>query len=755
MKKIISMIIIAASLVIIPSLTVNAAINENDGIISLLKELEIMQGDENGDMMLDRRVSRAEFAKIAIAASPEKNSVAIGLKQSPFKDVLYTQWYAPYVKAAVSAGYVQGYLDATYRPLNTVTYEEAATILIRVLGYDDRTFSEAYPYGQLSKAQSLDLLDDVNAGIGDELTRYQVMRMIYNAIGTYMASGVPLCTAHDCVIMDDVDVIATGDQDDTLGTDKVFTSAGTYTKGDFFDVGSAGMTGSIYVKNKKNLVAFVPDKSYSDERYEVYFVYSVLSNASIVGYKNGRFEEIDIPDGTTVYKNQQPATYATIKNTLKMGDTLYIKRTANGSVDYVTYDSNNLDGPVKATGDGWITELGVSSSSKVFRSGVESSASAVQTNDIVYYSAPLDVVFAYTDKVTGIYEKAAPTKDTPETVTISGKEYRVESVEAFEELSSGGNYKYGDTVTILLGRTGEVAGIAGESVSKVSSSASFSGSAAGYVIEAGRKDFTNPDNTVYSSYYITVVSPDGTIGEYPTTSNYSSSVCSAVSISLKNGKASISRRTSSSGLSGKVNASKGLIGDTAIADDVRILDTLGTDSDDIPAYCKVYPQRIDGVNLTSSNVLYYSKNSSGEVDELILRDVTGDTYTYGIVTKRDKTTGAYTIDIDGVQNTYMTGFSSSATGPYRFKLANGRFKSMQQLSPYQGYISELTRTEAIIDSKKYLLSDQVVVYTRNISSAYMKIPLDDVINGNYRLTAYYDKAQSSGGRIRIIIAQDK
>ena len=35
---------------------------------------------------------------------------------------------------------------------------------------------------------------------------------------------------------------------------------------------------------------------------------------------------------------------------------------------------------------------------------------------------------AYTDKVTGVYEKASPTKDSPTSVTISGKEYSVEDV---------------------------------------------------------------------------------------------------------------------------------------------------------------------------------------------------------------------------------------------------------------------------------------------------------------------------------------
>ena len=182
MKKLVSFILAAAvtaSLLTVP-VTAKVAVTRESGIISLLKELSIMQGDENGDMGLDRLVSRAEFAKIAIAASPSKNTVAIGLKMSPYKDVPYTEWYAPYVRAAVSAGYVKGYLDATYRPNNTVTYEEAVTVLLRILGYDDSSFGAAYPYGQIAQAQGLDMLDDVNGEIGAEMTRRQIMYLIYN-----------------------------------------------------------------------------------------------------------------------------------------------------------------------------------------------------------------------------------------------------------------------------------------------------------------------------------------------------------------------------------------------------------------------------------------------------------------------------------------------------------------------------------------------------------------------------------------------
>lgn len=754
MKKVISLILTAALTMSVMALPALAA-RSDSGIEALMRDLEIMQGDEKGDMMLDKKVSRAEFAKIAIAASPKKNSVALGLKQSPFKDVPYYTWYAPYVKAAVSANYVVGYLDATFRPDNTVTYEEAATIMLRVLGYNDGDFTDAYPYGQLSKAQSLDLLDDVNAGIGEEMTRYNVMRLVYNALGTYTTNNGVLAGSHNVNLTDNADVIATGNEDDSLGEDKVYTSIGTFNKGAYFNDDWAGVRGKLYVKNNKDLIAAVADDGQTKEGYKSYFVYSVLPDSSVVGYNNGSFEEIDIPDGTTVYANQSRTSFAATKNTLEMGDTLNVKYTKNGSVDYVTYDSNNLKGPVKVTDDNWITYLGADEGSKVFRSGAESTASAVSVNDIVYYSEPLNVIFAYTDKVTGVYEKASPTKDSPEKVTISGKEYSVESVDAFKDLSSGGAYKYGDTITALLGRSGAVAGIAGKgSVAGVNTKGGTSyGNSAGFVIDAGKKDFTNADNTVYTSYYAKVAQPDGTVTEYPTANDCKNLICAVVRITFKDGKASLSRSTAS--LSGKVNAAKNMIGDKNVAEDVKILDTAGTYSDDTPLYKRIYLQRIDGVTLSSTKVAYYSQNTAGEIDNIILNDVTGDLYSYGIITKRDAMTGMYTIDIGGAQNTYMTNFRSSATGPHKLVLSGGQLTKLASIGSYSGSITNLTTTSATIGSKTYLLSDDTIVYLRKEANTYLKIPIEEAIDTNYRMTAYYDKAESSGGRIRIIVAEKK
>ena len=59
---------------------------------------------------------------------------------------------------------------------------------------------------------------------------------------------------------------------------------------------------------------------------------------------------------------------------------------------------------------------------------------------------------------------------------------------------------------------------------------------------------------------------------------------------------------------------------------------------------------------------------------------------------------------------------------------------------------------AVGDNRQYRLSDQVAVYVYE-KGQYMPSSLSRVAEGDYVLTGWYDKTESAGGRIRVIIAQ--
>ncbi|MBQ7900932.1 MAG: S-layer homology domain-containing protein, partial [Clostridia bacterium] len=145
-----------------------------ESAITLVKTLNIMVGDQNGNMNLDKNVSRAEFAKIAVAMSQYRNMVATTGTTSVFKDCTFKHWASPYVRVAVTNGIINGYPDGTFRPDNTVALEEAITVMLKLLGYTNDDFGTSWPYGQMGIAANQHILDNVDKTVGASLTRGDV-----------------------------------------------------------------------------------------------------------------------------------------------------------------------------------------------------------------------------------------------------------------------------------------------------------------------------------------------------------------------------------------------------------------------------------------------------------------------------------------------------------------------------------------------------------------------------------------------------
>lgn len=189
MKKLLSLLL-AAVVLLGSSPAALAASGASDSVIEeVIRATGIMSGDADGNMNLTNTVTRAEYAKMLVAASTYKDKVSGASNSSPFSDVPYTHWAAGYIKTAVAQGWLTGYLDGTYRPNNTVTLEEAATGVLKLLGYTATDFSGSYPYGQLALYESLELDANITASQGTAMTRRNMMYLFYNLLNTKNKDG--------------------------------------------------------------------------------------------------------------------------------------------------------------------------------------------------------------------------------------------------------------------------------------------------------------------------------------------------------------------------------------------------------------------------------------------------------------------------------------------------------------------------------------------------------------------------------------
>ena len=91
-----------------------AAAPSEDEAAQVLAALDIMVGDQNGDLALDRTLTRAEFTTIAMGFAYKMNE-----GEASFPDVSENDWFYPYVMSAAQYGWIGGYGDGTFRPYNT------------------------------------------------------------------------------------------------------------------------------------------------------------------------------------------------------------------------------------------------------------------------------------------------------------------------------------------------------------------------------------------------------------------------------------------------------------------------------------------------------------------------------------------------------------------------------------------------------------------------------------------------------------
>jgi len=111
--------------------------------ITNLVDAGVIAGFPDGTFKPDQEVTRAQFAKL-IAVAMNLNST--GFTTSTFSDVAPDHWALGFIEAVAAKGWVQGYPDGTFGPEKSITREEMATLMVRVLGREEQAkkYTEAF-----------------------------------------------------------------------------------------------------------------------------------------------------------------------------------------------------------------------------------------------------------------------------------------------------------------------------------------------------------------------------------------------------------------------------------------------------------------------------------------------------------------------------------------------------------------------------------------------------------------------------------
>lgn len=284
---------------------------------------------------------------------------------------------------------------------------------------------------------------------------------------------------------------------------------------------------------------------------------------------------------------------------------------SNGQVDVSSVMLSSLKGPFVAGENEQLPFV----AGTVYRNDKTSDSAELDKYDVYYYSESLQTVWIYTRRAAGRITAVSPSASAPTSLTVAGNNYSLGSTAVASKVSSLNGGGVGEVVTLLLGMDNEVADIiTGEEADEV-----FYG-----VVQSASRTLTE-ENGADVLQKVVVLCTDGVSRTTYVDKSLNYPTGWLVEMKVSPEGESI-RAVGEKSVSGTVNSGATMLGDYVLADDVQILETT---SEGVAG--TVRPSRLEGSKLSRSDVRYYTLNEKGEIDRLILNDVTGDLWSYGVL----------------------------------------------------------------------------------------------------------------------------
>ena len=277
-----------------------------EGAVNVLSALKVVDGFTDGTFKPEQTVTRAQMAKLVVTALGVADYATA--KTSKYTDMGNAAWAIPYVEYASNLNIVNGVGNGKFNPNGTVTYEQAATMIVRALGYTDqcKEMNGTWPAIYVQKAMALGIFSDVVNGGANGATRGDTAIMLFNAIdlpevyadgdgATQYKNGSTPFIGSDGKTFKGTSMLATLNKD---------AAAPAYGVVGADDADNA-------VSNIRSLVAAV-GKVYTNKDGDVLSIGDIKSQF-VTGTVNGDKDKLTAKDGTVYSINSTP--YSTVDST--------------------------------------------------------------------------------------------------------------------------------------------------------------------------------------------------------------------------------------------------------------------------------------------------------------------------------------------------------------------------------------------------------------------------------------------------------
>ncbi|MBQ8837290.1 MAG: S-layer homology domain-containing protein [Clostridia bacterium] len=772
MKKILTLILTVCTVISVFCIGTAAFTDIEDEVteeaVATLESLGIVAGTSATKYSPNLILTRAQVCAMMIRTMDLDDSVESYKNLSLFTDVKRSSWYAGYVNLAYREGIIAGYGNGKFGPDDEMTYGQFVTMLIRLLGYTDSEVGKVWPADYVTYASKLELNENVNLTANDKVTRGDAAIILYNTLMTkakgatndYYYTVIGATSSVTAIILDNkVSSTTTGDLyacviDNTSASMKYY-----YQENAVLDK-YVGELGTLLLNSDREVVGFISDDNdYTD---------IIVSSAKISGITDsfGNTYKIDgsvgvISDGSIYTYNTTGYVKVNSHSNLAArfyynddGSILYIYLTTGTDPSTAEVAVASSDAPAFDFEDA----LGITDDTYyIVKNGTLTNAESLAVYDVAYYDNMTNTLRVSDRKITGYIQSASPSVSAAKKVSVLGCEIDVLQC-AWDTLQG---FKLGDYVTLLLTDNGDVA-------------AAYS---ADVVFDEMYGILSTDGNSITLCSSGHVIKPDDISATFTlngTIVKVDASDADRVTCSAVKGKVKVADA---------VDVAANTVGGVPIAPGCAIYEWSGSG----------YVYSLDGEYAASSTdlseiywtdtldytyVSFYHTNRLGQIDILVLSNVTGNYYEYGYLTGYKEEEGvsisqggavfvkAMTVTNDEYPNESQKYVNtiSSASGYGGIALAT--------YSKNHVKVSSIVRPTAITpavtdfflneDDEWYMtaestsipVSDNVKVYVATTDKWYSgEGGLLLALSSELKMTAYYDRTLETGAQVRIIVVE--
>ena len=643
-KRLISWLLasaLAASLAVMP---IGAAGTSSFGDISdretavnadILRLMGVVSGTGGNQFNPNGTLTRAEFCTMVVKFMQQGDQVPIHATRTIFSDVTSKHWAQGYVNLAASltvkdgereVPLISGVGDGRFQPDEKITQAQAATILMRVLGYSSEQAGAVWPQSYMNLAESIGLSDGLPSDYNAALTRGQAAQLFVNALSCKNGEGSDYYTTLGKAQEDTIILAVNVETDDGTSDGAIRTTANKESEaylpaeGEGNPYALQGKRGALVLNDKDEIVTFVPDDSSATT-----IILSGDAQPSYVKASGG--SQYTMSKDTLLYTADatEGKSYMEGYSVLKSGTqiTMYSERGkivavyASGSASSIDSDAVVVMGSPSTAMFHQLT--GGATNFNIQKGRQTITMSQIQPYDVVTYDSMSNTLIVSDLRLTCIYENASPNSKAPTEIEVLGHTFEV--LDSAWEMT--GDYKVGDQVTLLLTADGKVAGMAAPSGKTRSTAIGM--------VDSGKATVFLPNG--------------GTLELSGTISNADNLADQLVTISSgAKGKISASKLSSKS-TSGQFLVEEGKLGSYTVSAGVQIYEQVNGG-----AMVKLDPTSLNMASIPGEKIATYHLNTSNYVDYIVLDRVTGNAYKYGMLIARTTVTEAEKDDEGNVTN---------------------------------------------------------------------------------------------------------